>query len=90
MPILLQGISSFNSAILIRKGVKFTFNEEVNELLKEGNELIGVKTNSRYYEADLFVLAVGSLSSQLTKRLGLKIPIQGGKGYNIDVYRKQV
>lgn len=73
---------------LARNGVNLKFNEEVTELVKKGNELIGVKTNSRYYQADLFVLAAGSWSSQLARTLGLKIPIQGGKGYSMDVYRE--
>ncbi|WP_424495346.1 NAD(P)/FAD-dependent oxidoreductase [Salinimicrobium sp. GXAS 041] len=73
---------------LARNGVNLNFNEEVTELVKEGNNIIGVKTNSTYYEADLFVLAAGSWSPQLAKKLGLNIPIQGGKGYSLDVFRE--
>ena len=73
---------------LTRNGVNLICNEEVTKFVKKGSELIGVKTNSRYYEADLFVLAAGSWSPQLARTLGLKIPIQGGKGYSMDVYRE--
>ncbi|GHA47625.1 D-amino-acid dehydrogenase [Salinimicrobium marinum] len=73
---------------LTKNGADLIFNEEVIELIRKGNDLVSVKTSSRNYEADLFVLAAGSWSPQLTKTLGLKIPIQGGKGYSMDVYRE--
>lgn len=73
---------------LTRNGVILNLNEEVTELVKKGDDLIGVKTNSGNYEADLVVLAAGSWSPQLANMLGLKIPIQGGKGYSIDVHRE--
>ena len=39
-------------------------------------------------EADQFVLAAGCWTSSLAKALNLNIPIQGGKGYSINVNRQ--
>lgn len=76
------------STWLISKGVSFKFHEEVTELVKSKGELVGVRTEKDFYEADFFVLSAGSWTSGLTKSLGLNIPIQGGKGYSMNVYRE--
>jgi len=41
-------------------------------------------------EADAFVLAAGAETGFLTKRLGIRLPIQAGKGYSITVQNPQV
>lgn len=73
---------------LERKGVKFILNEEVTSFISRGNQITGVKTKNDFYEAESFVLAAGSWTSRLADSLGLKIPIQGGKGYSMNVYRE--
>ena len=73
---------------LTRNGVNILLSEEVTELVKRDKDLTGVKTQSKYYEADFFVLAAGSWAPKIARTLGLNIPIQGGKGYSIDVYRE--
>jgi len=65
-------------------GVKFFTNEKVEDL--EIND-IGIKaviTNNQKLKADEFVLAAGSWSSILSKKLGLKLLLQAGKGYRIN------
>lgn len=68
-------------------GVNLILNEEVTAFVNRGEDLIGVKTESEYFEADFFVLAAGTWTAQLAQILGLKIPIQGGKGYSMNVNR---
>src|SRR5690606_23120545 len=48
----------------------------------------GVKTDRDIYLADKFVLAAGSWARPLADSLGIRIPVQGGKGYSMDVYRE--
>jgi D-amino-acid dehydrogenase len=73
---------------LKEKGVTFFTNEEVTDLQFSENKIEKLITIKRVLLADEFILTAGSWSSILTKKLGLKIPMQAGKGYNIDVYRK--
>lgn len=72
---------------LNEKGVKFELNQEVRKVVTHKNDIIAVETRERIFEADEFVLAAGSWTSALAKSLKLNIPIQGGKGYSMDVHR---
>ena len=69
-------------------GVKFCLNEEVRSIEADGGKITGVKTDKDLYVADNFVLAAGSWTRPLAGSLGIKIPLQGGKGYSMDVFRE--
>lgn len=69
-------------------GVTFCLNEEVRSIEVKGDKISGVKTDRDLYIADKFVLAAGSWTRPLAGSLGIKIPLQGGKGYSMDVYRE--
>ncbi|AXT21137.1 FAD-dependent oxidoreductase [Flavobacteriaceae bacterium AU392] len=69
------------------QGVTFFTNEEVKDIKTTGDEITEIKTSERTLTADEVVLAAGSWSSLLAKKLDLKIPIQAGKGYRINVER---
>lgn len=72
---------------LNKVGVTFHINEMVNDLeLKNGN-ITGIITNKQTIYADEFVLAAGSWSALLSKKLGLKLLLQAGKGYRINTER---
>ena len=75
-------------AYLKSQGVTILSNEEVKDLKMSDNSISEVITNKGSYSADEFVLAAGSWSPLLTKKLGLNIPIQAGKGYRINVERE--
>jgi len=72
---------------LKEKGVVFELNQEVKKFVYDSNKIIAVETQNGSFQADEFVLTSGSWTSSLAKSLGLKIPIQGGKGYSMDIYR---
>lgn len=74
-------------AFLEKKGVTFYTNEEVTDLKIQGGKVTTVATQERTLQADEVILAAGSWSSVLAKKLDLKIPIQAGKGYRINVQR---
>jgi D-amino-acid dehydrogenase len=68
-------------------GVHFITNQEVTGFEIKNKSIISVKTPLAVLEADEFVLASGSWTSSLASQLKLNIPIQGGKGYSLDVNR---
>lgn len=68
-------------------GVIFKLNQKVKDFTVKGKKIAAVKTQNTTFEADHFVLASGSWTSNLASLLQLNIPIQGGKGYSMDVYR---
>lgn len=72
---------------LKENGVIFELNQEVKQLIHSSGRIEAVETENGTFEADEFVLAAGSWTSKLAKSLGLNIPIQGGKGYSMDVHR---
>ncbi|MDF0717103.1 FAD-dependent oxidoreductase [Muricauda sp. 334s03] len=68
-------------------GVGFKLEQKVEDFTISGKQIVSLRTQDGSYEADEFVLASGSWTSKLAATLGLKIPIQGGKGYSMDVKR---
>lgn len=70
------------------KGVVFYANEEVKDIEVSNNKISKIITDKQELVADEIVLAAGSWSSLLTKKLGLQIPIQAGKGYRINVTKE--
>lgn len=75
-------------AYLKLKGVQILAHEEVKDIEVDNQVISKVITDKETYTADEVVLAAGSWSPLLTKKLGLKIPIQAGKGYRINVTRE--
>lgn len=78
--------SRFISAVedeLLRLGVTFLWETEVNGFSVEGGALKAVKTSKGQVEGQEVVLCSGVWSSQLAKELGLNIPMQAGKGYSL-------
>ena len=68
-------------------GVKFYKNEKVEDLDFKNNLINTVITKKQRLYADEIVLAAGSWSHLISKKIGLKILLQPGKGYRIDSLR---
>jgi len=66
-------------------GVDIHKNEEVIDLSVSGGNIIEIKTEKAAYKADDVVFAAGSWTANLSKKLNLKLPLQAGKGYRIDM-----
>jgi D-amino-acid dehydrogenase len=66
-------------------GARFLPATEVFGFLEEGSRVVAARTTRGRLEADRFVLAAGSWSGHIARRLGLRLPILGGKGYSIVV-----
>jgi D-amino-acid dehydrogenase len=63
-------------------GVKFLFNTAVDAFIGDGR-IRAAKTPGGEIEADEFVLSSGSWSPNLVRSLGVKLPMQAGKGYSL-------
>ena len=69
-------------------GVEIRSNEALNDLEMSGNAIMEISTAKGSYKADEFVLATGSWSGLIAKKLGMKLLMQAGKGYRINVERQ--
>ncbi|MCM4152534.1 FAD-dependent oxidoreductase [Arenibacter sp. N53] len=72
---------------LKRNGVIIKTNEEVTDIVAVNGQITKVITDKAEYSADEIVLAAGSWSDKLSKKMKIKLPIQAGKGYSINVQR---
>ncbi len=68
-------------------GVRFCTKEKVIDLQVEGAKILSVKTVKQVIKADEFVLAAGSWTGLLSKKLGMKLLLQAGKGYRINTHK---
>jgi D-amino-acid dehydrogenase len=64
-------------------GVCFCPGREVTSIRSEGRRIRSVLTQDGELEADDFVLCGGAWSSSLAAGLGLRLPMQAGKGYTL-------
>ncbi len=73
---------------LERKGVSIIKNIEVKDFEISGSRIISVKTSEKKYNVDEVILATGTWTSEIARKLKLSIPIEAGKGYSFNVYDK--
>ena len=75
---------------LISRGVTLMENTEMTGFVREGQRIKAVQTTSGEIMGDQFVVATGALTPFLNKHLGIKIPIQPGKGYSLTMPRPSI
>lgn len=66
-------------------GVNFQFNQNVEKLIVEGDQIKGVQVNGKVLTADRHVLAFGSYSRDFLKPLDLQLPVYPVKGYSLTI-----
>lgn len=64
-------------------GVEFHFNTEISDVEIERANIRKLTAGHAEFVADEFVLCAGSWSAELAGKLGLKVPMQAGKGYSL-------
>jgi D-amino-acid dehydrogenase len=64
-------------------GTTWQWQTEVKGLAHHASRITSLETSSRRIEGDEFILAGGSWSPRLARELGLRIPMQAGKGYSL-------
>ena len=65
--------------------VAYRFGIEVRELLPSRGRLMGVETSHGVFEADAYVLALGTNAPYLLKPLGIRVPVYPLKGYSLSL-----
>src|SRR5207237_1285021 len=65
--------------------VEYRFRIEVQRLLPWRGRLMGVDTNYGVFEADHYVLALGTNAPYLLKPLGIRVPVYPLKGYSLSL-----
>ncbi|MFY6221186.1 D-amino acid dehydrogenase [Acinetobacter baumannii] len=66
-------------------GVNFQFNQNVEKLIVEGDQIKGVQVNGKVLTADRYVLAFGSYSRDFLKPHDLQLPVYPVKGYSLTI-----
>lgn len=70
---------------LKREGVSFVGGLEGLDFHMSGNAIDSVVTTQQNYSFDEVILATGSWTASVGKKLGLKLPMQAGKGYSFTI-----
>lgn len=68
-------------------GVDIQTDTSVTGFVSRGRKITQVQTTGGDYAAEEVVMAAGSWSPLLSRRLGLRLSLQAGKGYRIDIAR---
>ena len=73
------------AALAGKVGVRFRYGTTIVRLQSTGDRLVEVITDGGSLTADAYVVALGSHSPLLVRRLGLRLPVYPVKGYSITV-----
>lgn len=76
-------IAGLRSA-LVDAGVEIRDGALVVEMDPSGKRVVAVRTPTETIVADHVLIAAGAWSSQLARMVGVRIPIESGKGYGLD------
>jgi D-amino-acid dehydrogenase len=64
-------------------GAEMRWSTQINGWRADGKHIAAVRTSRGDLSGDEYVLAAGSWSPRLARMLGLSLPLQAGKGYNV-------
>jgi D-amino-acid dehydrogenase len=76
--------------LLESRGAAIHENCEFKSFTTAGGRATAVETSKGAFAADAFVIATGAMTPLLNSHLGMRIPIQPGKGYSITMPRPAV
>jgi len=68
---------------LEKAGVEFSWETTVDGFREQSGRIEAVRTSRGDVAADEYVLAAGAWSADLARALGLRLPIEAGKGYSL-------
>lgn len=70
---------------LNQNGVSLRKQEKFLDVKTDGANIVEIVSDKNSYHADEIVFAAGTWTSRLSKKLALKLPMQAGKGYGINM-----
>jgi D-amino-acid dehydrogenase len=68
-------------------GVEFHWSTPITSWRTSGRRVLAARTGDTEIAADHFVVAAGAWSAVLARSLGLRMPLEAGKGYNLTLPR---
>lgn len=68
---------------LLDDGVEVVVGSPIGGFERLGNSIVGVRNGEGSIEADEVVIAAGAHTGLLARRLGVRLPIDAGKGYSL-------
>ena len=71
------------AADLLKNGVEIVNGTDVEGVETAGGSVSGLRTSGGIYRAREYVLAGGAWSASLSRKLGVKLPLQPAKGYSV-------
>jgi D-amino-acid dehydrogenase len=77
-------------ALAEKTGVEFSWQNEATGWRTESGRIVAVKTLRGEMRADEFVVCGGAWSPRVVRELGLSLPMQAGKGYNLTLPQPRV
>ena len=72
-------------AHLLNAGVKIHYKTQYHGFQNAGKKITHVQTNTGDFESDSVIIASGAWSQSVARKLGVRIPLQGGKGYSFTI-----
>jgi len=79
------------AALLREQGVKIRSNIEIKKFLTDGDTVTGVRTaGGEQLAARHVVLAAGVWSTEIGATIGVRLPMQAGKGYHVNLSSPKV
>ncbi len=73
------------AAWLARNGVSLRYGTTITRLNAANGQIVGVETNGGTIQADRYIVALASYSTDLVRPLGIRLPVYPVKGYSITV-----
>lgn len=73
------------AALCRQIGVEFRYGTAIDGILVEGGKVTGIATPKGTITGDAYVVALGSYSPLLLRRIGIDLPVYPVKGYSITV-----
>ena len=73
------------AAVCRQQGVEFRNGTRIDAILTEGGKVTGIATDKGTVTGDAYVVALGSYSPLLLRRVGIDLPVYPVKGYSLTV-----
>ena len=73
---------------LLTRGVKILKRRLVENFVLEGEKIKGIYLDGKHMEFDEYVFAAGPWTNYLCNKIGIRLLLQSGKGYSMDVHKE--
>ncbi len=73
------------AAVCRQQGVEFRNGTRIDGILTDGGKITGVATDKGTITGDIYVMALGSYSPMLLRKIGIDLPVYPVKGYSLTI-----